>query len=472
MSKIMSRKANNIYSMILTGHPVGQKELNEIKLEINSIHQDGGSLLYVAVERGSFGLVKKLVTMGANINQDCMNSFPLLAAVYFGNKEIVEYLLLNGADPNHMNSGLTSLFTCILKNNILLFKILLKHGADYKIKAIEGRDSLALSIKLGYDNFVRAIVEKEKLTCKNLEYYMYYLATPQYEGHISILKLFLSKGVNINVKVDDNYTLAHLWVSFGSEKYLKAILDLGADTNVDESEMGTPLNIASYFGNLEAIYLLLNKGADLTRTDPVKNTCLHYAALRGHYKTVKFLIEKEVDICAINMFGETPLHLAALGGDFDTVKIIIDNLEDRRWVNYVEINNPSEFNTSLHYAYENNKKNIINLLISKGADQFIRNKNNQIPKDFNGSENVVNYKKSIIMSIEDIIENFIHNIKIQLKVSNKIDERITVDNLLKLVTDTRNISQLNDLLKDHNEFKEKLYQISKEITENKYAYLL
>ncbi|MFV8341235.1 ankyrin repeat domain-containing protein [Flavobacterium sp. XS2P39] len=71
---------------------------NTLNLE-NSISQytEDGSPLCIAISKGDFEMVKKLVEYGVNINGKSKDLTPLMVAVMYNRIEIIKYLIAIGA---------------------------------------------------------------------------------------------------------------------------------------------------------------------------------------------------------------------------------------------------------------------------------------------------------------------------------------------------------------------------------------
>ena len=151
----------------------------------------------------------------------------------------------------------------------------------------------------------------------------------------------------------------------GDADRVRKLLDAGADVNVRNANKGrlqyTPLHWAAYYGHLEIAELLISRGADLDAEDPAYSTPLYLAAEEGHPKVVEFLISKGAEVNVKSSWsGYTPLHRAAWGP------------VARRFGQGAE---------TFGADPEEDYREIVTLLISKGAAINARDKKSQTPLD-------------------------------------------------------------------------------------------
>ena len=88
--------------------------------------------LHIAAQSGILVEVKQLIIGGHDVNQrDEKYGFtPLHQAVFFGHKEIVEFLIAEGADVNAKNNaGSTPLYLAQGKRHHAIAELLAQHGA-------------------------------------------------------------------------------------------------------------------------------------------------------------------------------------------------------------------------------------------------------------------------------------------------------------------------------------------------------
>ncbi|KAL7113033.1 hypothetical protein ACP275_04G037900 [Erythranthe tilingii] len=91
-------------------------------------------------------------------------------------------------------------------------------------------------------------------------------------------------------------------------------------------------------------------------------TVLHVAAAKGFIHVCKFLIHKvNLNLNLTTHFGDTPLILALQKRRFSTSKYLINRGADITIANF-------KGKTSLHYAAEQDNKELMQMLLSKGAD--------------------------------------------------------------------------------------------------------
>jgi ankyrin repeat protein len=125
---------------------------------------------------------------------------------------------------------------------------------------------------------------------------------------------------------------------------------------------------ASSKGHIEVVKILINEvGAKINATDNYnRHTPLNLAADQGHVDIVRFLIEKNAEVNHVDVLGQTALIAVSLGWEnvtdyFDIVKILIENK--------AELNHVDELgNTALSIAIEHESAEVVDLLVSAGAD--------------------------------------------------------------------------------------------------------
>jgi ankyrin repeat protein len=154
----------------------------------------------------------------------------------------------------------------------------------------------------------------------------------------------------------------------GAEKLLSA----GADVNErDESYGSTPLLMAcSYEGYTDMVKLLLAHGADPNIQDKVYGSTALIAAAGVSKEVVELLLEHGADI-AIKRFDGTSAFTACITGILskrvatDLASLL---LTEGANVNEAPVSGPAQGYTCLMMAARNNRADLVEYLVSHGAD--------------------------------------------------------------------------------------------------------
>ncbi len=133
-------------------------------------------------------------------------------------------------------------------------------------------------------------------------------------GDKESVKLFINKGLDVNLRDDRDLTPIHWAASRGFIEIVKILFENGADINAKSKKNGlTPLIAASYsdyYGNKEVVEFLLNRGANINEKDIDDNTALHISISYCNLPIFTLLIKHGIDVYIKNKKGETPLDLA------------------------------------------------------------------------------------------------------------------------------------------------------------------
>jgi ankyrin repeat protein len=201
------------------------------------------------------------------------------------------------------------------------------------------------------------------------------------EGNINVVRQAIAKGANLNVKDEDGETPL-LWAAmFGHKEVAELLIVKGADVNAMTNGGKTPLDVAKIeswdTSKVEAAKnkisgLLLENGAKTGWNIKMVKRSIQVASKTGDIKWVKQHLEDGMDVNAVGQAIQYPrvaqsdaawtsLHWAALEGHKEIVELLIakgatvDSKKTDGW-------------TPLHEATRKGHKEIVELLIRKGAD--------------------------------------------------------------------------------------------------------
>ncbi len=152
----------------------------------------------------------------------------------------------------------------------------------------------------------------------------------------------------------------------GDVPEVRRLLDKGDDMHAQDDWGDSALHYAAKGGHVDVVKLLLEKGA----TAQEKNNALNGAAFSGQTAVVRFLLEQGADVNARDSYGGSPLYnaisayLPFLESKYDpieTIRFLLDHGAD------VNIKQRHGW-TPLMLAADVNRKDLVQMLLAKGAE--------------------------------------------------------------------------------------------------------
>ena len=306
--------------------------------------------------------LKKLQVTSPDIFRDSLN---LDDASSKGWLKVMAYLIEQGADVNQGQA----LRIAAKNGNLSVCKFLLKNGCDPN----RGENSSALRAAWGnnYIHTTKLILSRIKpATLKNWTW------VPGMMGKkttLEAVQLAIQAGYPINTitkygNTDRNMAfrvggILHVAIQYHHIDIIDFLLKKNADVNLSSELTGiTPLHIACYHGNTEIISRLLKENPNIEAISHVKNnnyfnnaTPLKVAMSRGQLKASKLLIKNGAIIPDLqNYFTE-----CCAKGKLGWIEMLFDTKTNP--------NPPTITDIDLSEALQNNYMNVVELLMSKGA---------------------------------------------------------------------------------------------------------
>ncbi|HEY7301441.1 MAG TPA: ankyrin repeat domain-containing protein [Xanthobacteraceae bacterium] len=267
------------------------QELVRAGADVNEASKTGFTPLMFAAQHGEIGdagdvdAARILVSAGAQVNAVEPNSklTPLIVASGMVHTKVVELLLDNGADPNHVEQiGYTALAWVVRdgtygidyanKDKVVdIVKLLLKHGADPNFRMMNPKSRTSTDISLtGATPLVLAAETNNTAAVKALM-----------EGGADP-KATTVQGTNA------------------------AMMAAGAAVSVQH--MRNPEERAMA---VDTVRLLIEQGGvDVNAVGQYGWTALHAATYQGMTDVMSYLISKGADVNQMDVFGQTPLSIS------------------------------------------------------------------------------------------------------------------------------------------------------------------
>ena len=243
----------------------------------------------------------------------------------------------------------------------------LANGTDINAKDDGGTGSTPLHYvaRQGHKEIAELLIAKgadvNAKNSRNGSTPLHYAIDRRYNINKKLIELLIANGADVNAKRGDGNTPLHSAAERGHKEIAELLLAEGADVNAKVMtyyfNIGgwTPLDWVIYNGEIEFAELLRKHGGKSGALDSI-----HIAAFLGNIEAVKQNLATVVDVNATNVGGDTPLNSAAGNGHKEIVELLISKGAD--------VNAKNAVNKPLHMAAERGHKEIVELLIAEGAD--------------------------------------------------------------------------------------------------------
>ncbi|KAK1919563.1 hypothetical protein P3342_001855 [Pyrenophora teres f. teres] len=345
------------------------------------------AMLRVAAEKEDVESVAILLKYGADANGfDREGITPLFASTRAQCIECAKMLLKHGADPN-LSAGPDSespLSLAASQNYIDFVKLFLAHGGDAGFVMENGSTALISAMnKTTSPKCVEVLLSGGDANAKNGEG-----ATALFQAiqvnRVDLMTVLLDHGANPNLPGPKH----PLWPSTYKPKALQLLLQRGADHKKTPGVM----ELASSLKKLESIKILMNAGVSPNIRKDNAYTPLCSAIRDNSAEIVTYLLENGADPnfnaaeypafkCITHKRTQFLPQLVAAGADLHKPKGIIETavkFNDKDAILYLldQGVNPNDRTsdgcTALTTAIRENHLELVDLLLTKGADPSIR----------------------------------------------------------------------------------------------------
>ena len=323
------------------GHTDVMKLLIEKGADVSIIEK----ALSLATKHGHIASVRLLFELGlANANSTDHWETPILTiASRNGHKDLVQFLLDNGAEVNRLGGFWgyeTAIKDAVFGNHIEIVQLLLDAGADVnlgdKIGNLKSNNAYpVLVLYMVCDTYGEKInMDMLKLlldaganvnAMDNLHETALYKAAEN--GDIDAVRLLLDYGADVNLGRETPLIAALSDDSKNTQAIVQLLIDNGADVHrCTDIGLWSTVMLAAV-NHPECLPLLIDAGADINYvcrgiTDYRQYTALLWAAEEGVTESVKILLANGADIHAKNKRGRTALDLAMMGQHTEIVQLL------------------------------------------------------------------------------------------------------------------------------------------------------
>ena len=247
-------------------------------------------------------------------------------------------------------------------------------GADVNARIISGNINPHGALHLIGQDFNDIVIAKY-LISKGIDLEMKVdhgitaLYVAAYSGNIDLVNILLLQ--NVNVEVKDGVNNATPLIRATQEQHIEIVNVLldKADVNAKMNDGWTSLHVATNLDNYDIAKMLIDKGADINCQLNDGATPLIMAAANGNKKIVQLLIDKEAKLeLRLKDMYQTALIAAVNNSRFDIVELLLNNEASIDAYSYSwDFKNDNSFNTALSIAINKEDFKMAELLLSHGA---------------------------------------------------------------------------------------------------------
>ena len=341
--------------------------------------------LVVAVRRGFPQAVRLLLDFGADTEQTDKEGLTAIAwAKKLNDKNIQMLLAQSGANTTADVDGSAenALVLAAASGDVARVRALLSAGANANahVDSVKERKTpLAEAAKVGHAEIIRMLnaagAEVDKRVGERLGTVRQTpLMLAAERKHSAAVKALLEAKANVaatdaGVFGGGGETPLHYAARGGNREIAELLIGAGAKISVRTKDGDTPLKIASAEGNKDVIELLLAAGGRIVTRKGRVSEALQNAAFSGNVAAVKMILKANP-----NAHGSDAEFacLAAHGVKLSVLEALVIgglpiNVKDR------------EGDTPLMYAVRAGRKNVVQFLLSRGADPNARSKEKKSP---------------------------------------------------------------------------------------------
>lgn len=308
-------------------------------MDIDSLDKD--IFLMETIGTDSDEMTEFLLQHGANANYQLNKEHALHVTARFGNVKAMKKLLTYGAnvDQQCKNSGKTPLHYACENGFLGVTRVLLQHHANCMILDNNNQNSLLVAVNNEHEKIVKLLMDRGKLDfthfCMRRA-----LKNAAANGNYKLVEMLLKGGticdfkeailppivnghydiVELLLRCDANASSASAWkdsalffaVKYKNEKIVRLLLNYKADCNKSYA-----LHQAVRNSSLEIVKLLIDHGADPNKVNGGKSTALHIA--RG-VKMALCLINSGANFNIMDFLGRNILfiHISRQNFNFAT----------------------------------------------------------------------------------------------------------------------------------------------------------
>lgn len=397
---------SNIFYAIQTGNKDNKDNKDKIQELLRSNPSslestlNGNTPLLYCIKNNKPALALAFITSTpANCDAtDSEGNTPLHWAAYYGYDDVVSALLNKNANPNATNNvQSTPLHIASNASKKTVVEQLLAKGAHSNAQDKNGNTALHIAAYWNNVDLIKLLSEDPTidLNAQNHDHVTPFMLAAQY-NKLEAAQALLNAGAFVDLSLNPDQFEKPIAELISAYKNYWDIFDALAKQDTKRIELivskdKNNLEKRDFHGNTPLLYCIKQDPSkynvytqgfiegyhvNINATDADGNTPLHYAAGRGNQDITDLLLHKNASLNVLNAHHQTPLLIAVRNNQLASATAIAN--KDSSSINIQDFYGWS----ALHYAAKNNNTDLVKLLLEKGADAFVKNKDGQTAVDY------------------------------------------------------------------------------------------
>lgn len=390
------------------------RRLISLGADLDQRDDEGRTPLHSALGSNREVIVKMLIESGAEVvGSDKSNQTPLSLAAEHGSRAICELLLGRGA--KHIMQGQNDpapLSRVISSDNETMVQLFSENSIALEARHEEFTELLYLAVEEDNESTAQLFIDLGADMERRVDLYRNPLSIASEQGNMSMVQLLIRNGADVNSKNHRGETSLQRAVKYGGAAVVRELLLRGADINCRNRHGETLLDLACGIIEIKtssmSIHALVGFGADLEHKNDKDRTPLSIAAVNGQLAAVQPLLDLGADLNSRDSEGRTALHHTAwnssqVSRNANYLKIgqlLLDkgaDLESRDIYGRTPISCASQKGSTLFFR----------LCLEKGADFHTREDSGVMPIHFAARRNrdKIGRRDEMATEILDILVN-------------------------------------------------------------------
>ncbi|XP_064639345.1 ankyrin-1-like [Lineus longissimus] len=342
--------------------------VNEVKSHTTDVNCSAAKYirrpLHVAIEYGHKDILNFLIENGADLESSALDgSSPLILAARRGEARVMKKLLDRGANINVQNKYLERpLHLACRSSDVTTVRKILELGAD--VMSFDSVDTpLHIASRRGAVDICTVLLDAGADVDALNKHNLTSLHEACNRGNAQVVEILIKRRADIHHlgKGKTPFALACL---NGNVNIIRMLLQRGCEVNVYSATELPPICVAYNEQNVPLMKLLREFGAEVP---PERMTYLHIACLLGDLEEVdKLLAREDIPKHAKDGRGNTALHIAVRKNHLGVADLCLQNGID---VNFMD----QERNTALHLATRQRNAALVDLLLQYNAKSNWKN---------------------------------------------------------------------------------------------------